>query len=143
MAYLHGAYGEILASKTTSAKQTDAVLAYIGTAPVNLIRGYAEKELVNMPLKIQNMGEVQANLGYATDWDSFTLCEAFAEHFDNTVENVGPIYVVNVLDPDTHRDTEKTTKTLTFKNNRAEFESSDIILDTFAIADMADRKSVV
>ena len=62
MAYLHGAYGEILASKTTSAKQTDAVLAYIGTAPVNLIRGYAEKELVNMPLKIQNMGEVQANL---------------------------------------------------------------------------------
>lgn len=138
MAYLHGAYGEILASKTTSAKQTDAVLAYIGTAPVNLIRGYAEKELVNMPLKIQNMGEVQANLGYATDWDSFTLCETFAEHFDNTVENVGPIYVVNVLDPDTHRDTEKTTKTLTFKNNRAEFESSDIILDTFAIADMAE-----
>lgn len=138
MAYLHGAYGEILASKTTSAKQADAVLAYIGTAPVNLIRGYAEKELVNMPLKIQNMGEVQANLGYATDWDSFTLCEAFAEHFDNTVENVGPIYVVNVLDPDTHRDTEKTTKTLTFKNNRAEFESSDIILDTFAIADMAE-----
>ena len=138
MAYIHGAYGEILASKTTSAKQTDAVLAYIGTAPVNLIRGYAEKELVNMPLKIQNMGEVQTMLGYTANWEDFTLCEVFAEHFDNTVENVGPIYIVNVLDPDAHRDTEKTTKTLTFKNNRAEFESSDIILDTFAIEDMAE-----
>lgn len=138
MAYIHGAYGEILASRTASAKQTDAVLAYIGTAPVNLIRGYAENDLVNMPIKIQNMGEVQTKLGYAANWADFTLCEAFAEHFDNTVENVGPIYVVNVLDPDAHRDTEKTAKTLTVKNDRAEFESSDIILDTFAIEDMAE-----
>lgn len=45
---------------------------------------------------------------------------------------------MNVLDPDVHKDAEKTTKTLTFKNNRTEFESSDIILDTFAIADKAE-----
>ena len=138
MAYLHGAYGEILDSKVNSAQQADAVAVYIGTAPVNLIRDYADKDLVNMPLKIQNMGEVQTKLGYSANWQDFTLCEVFAEHFDNTVGNVGPIYVVNVLDPAAHRDTEKTTKTLTFKNNRAEFESSDIILDTFAIADMAE-----
>lgn len=138
MAYLHGAYGEILDSKTTSAQQADVVAAYIGTAPVNLIRGYADKDLVNMPIKIQNMSEAQSQLGYADNWEAFTLCEAFAEHFDNTVGNVGPIYVVNVLDPDVHRDTDKTTKTLTFKNNRAEFESADIILDTFAIADKAE-----
>ena len=139
MAYLHGAYGEILDSKVNSAQQADAVAVYIGTAPVNLIRDYADKDLVNMPLKIQNMGEVQTKLGYSDNWQDFTLCEVFAEHFDNTVGNVGPIYVVNVLDPAVHRDTEKTTKTLTFKNNRAEFESSDIILDTFAIADMAEE----
>lgn len=138
MAYLHGAYGEILDSKVNSAQQADAVAVYIGTAPVNLIRDYADKDLVNMPLKIQNMGEVQTKLGYSANWQDFTLCEVFAEHFDNTVGNVGPIYVVNVLDPAVHRDTEKATKTLTFKNNRAEFESSDIILDTFAIADMAE-----
>lgn len=138
MAYLHGAYGEILDSKVNSAQQADAVAVYIGTAPVNLIRDYADKDLVNMPLKIQNMGEIQTKLGYSDNWQDFTLCEVFAEHFDNTVGNVGPIYVVNVLDPAVHRDTEKATKTLTFKNNRAEFESSDIILDTFAIADMAE-----
>ena len=98
MAYLHGAYGEILDSKVNSAQQADAVAVYIGTAPVNLIRDYADKDLVNMPLKIQNMGEVQTKLGYSANWQDFTLCEVFAEHFDNTVGNVGPIYVVNVLD---------------------------------------------
>ena len=119
MAYLHGAYGEILDSKVNSAQQADAVAVYIGTAPVNLIRDYADKDLVNMPLKIQNMGEVQTKLGYSDNWQDFTLCEVFAEHFDNTVGNVGPIYVVNVLDPAVHRDTEKATKTLTFRTTRA------------------------
>ena len=138
MAYKHGAYGEITSSKVTDAKQGDVVAAYIGTAPVNLIRGYAEKDLVNMPIKVANMSDTQSKLGYSADWEAFTLCEAFAEHFDNTVGNVGPIYVVNVLDPDTHKKAEKTTKELTFSSKRAEFESSDIILDTFAIADKVE-----
>ena len=138
MAYKHGAFGEITSSKVTDAKQSDVVAAYIGTAPINLIRGYAEKNLVNMPIKVANMSDTQSKLGYSNDWEAFTLCEAFAEHFDNTVGNVGPIYVVNVLDPDTHRAAEKTTKELTFTNKRTEFESSDIILDTFAIADKVE-----
>jgi len=138
MAYKHGAYGEISNSRVTDATQADIVAAYIGTAPINLIRGYAEKDLVNMPIKVANMSDTQSKLGYSEDWDSFTLCEAFAQHFDNTVSNVGPIYVVNVLDPDTHRAAEQTTKELSFTNKRAEFESSDIILDTFAIADKVE-----
>ena len=138
MAYKHGAYGEITASKVTDAKQGEVVAAYIGTAPINLIRGYAEKNLINMPIKVANMSDTQSKLGYSDNWEAFTLCEAFAEHFDNTVGNVGPIYVVNVLDPDTHKSAEKTTKELAFTNNRAEFESSEIILDTFAIADKAE-----
>ena len=138
MAYKHGAYGEITSSKVTDAKQSTVVAAYIGTAPINLIRGYAGKDLVNMPIKVANMSDVQSKLGYSIDWNSFTLCEAFAEHFDNTVGNVGPIYVVNVLDPTTHKAAAKTTKDLSFSNDRAEFESTDIILDTFAIADKVE-----
>ena len=139
MPYLHGAYGEIGDSKVTEVRQGSVICAYIGTAPVNLVRGYAEAGIINMPIKLTGMGDVQNKAGYSkTGWEDFTLCEVFTEHFDNTEGNVGPIYVVNVLDPAAHRDTEKTTKTLAFKNNRAEFESSDIILDTFAIADMAE-----
>ena len=138
MAYKHGAYGEITDSRESNAAQAGVVAAYIGTAPINLIRGYADADLINMPIKVANMGDAQSKLGYSEKWKDFTLCEAFAEHFDNPVGNVGPIYVVNVLDPDTHRAEAATTKELSFINKRAEFESSDIILDTFAIADMAE-----
>ena len=138
MAYMHGAYGEITSSKVTDARQGNVVAAYIGTAPINLIRGYAEKDLVNMPIKVANMSDTQSKLGYSKNWEAFTLCEAFAEHFNNTVGNVGPIYVVNVLDPATHKAAEKTSKELTFSNKRAEFESAEIILDTFAIADKVE-----
>lgn len=138
MPYKHGTYGEIGDSRVTDVTQGNVVAAYIGTAPINLVRGYAEKELVNMPVKLESMSDAQTKLGYAADWESFSLCEAFAEHFDNSLGNIGPIYVVNVLDPETHRNVDATTKALTFKNNRTEFESSDIILDTFAIADKAE-----
>lgn len=138
MAYKHGAYGEITESKVERATQADVVAAYIGTAPVNLIRGWASLDLVNVPVKINNMGDAQSKLGYANDWSAFTLCEAFAQHFDNTVQNIGPIYVVNVLDPATHKKAQATTKTLTLANKRAEFESSTIILDTFAIEDKVE-----
>lgn len=138
MAYKHGAYGQIDESQVADATQAEVVAGYIGTAPINLVRGYADANLVNMPIKIQNMSDAQSKAGYSGDWESFTLCEAFAEHFDNSVGNVGPIYIVNVLDPDVHRAAEATSEQLTFSNLRAEFESSDIILDTFAIADMAE-----
>ena len=138
MAYLHGAYGELGDSKVSSTVQADSVAAYIGTAPINLVRGYKDADLINMPIRVKDILEVQSKLGYAEDWSAFTLCEVFAQHFQNTIGNVGPIYVINVLDPDTHRAEEATTKELTFSNNRAEFESADIILDTFAIADKAE-----
>lgn len=138
MPYKHGSYGETTDSRVNDAKQAVVVAAYIGTAPINLVRGYANLNLVNIPIKLVNMTDTQTKLGYSTDWKRFTLCEAFAEHFDNSVDNVGPIYVVNVLDPDTHMAAEVTNKELTFTNMRAEFESSDIILDTFAIEDKVE-----
>lgn len=138
MAYLHGAYGELGNSKVASTVQADSVAAYIGTAPINLVRGYKDADLINMPIRVKDILEVQSKLGYSEDWSTFTLCEVFAQHFQNTVGNVGPIYVINVLDPDTHKSEAATAKELAFSNNRAEFESSDIILDTFAIAEKAE-----
>lgn len=139
MAYKHGAYGEITPSKVKRITQGDVVVGYIGTAPVNLIRGYASKDLVNMPIKVSNMSDAQDKLGYSNNWSSFTLCEAFAEHFDNSVQNVGPIYVVNVLDPVAHKKTgAATSQSLVFANYRCEFESDTIILDTFAIEDKVE-----
>ena len=135
MSYQHGAYGKIGDDKVKSAVQVDTVVAYIGTAPINLVFGYKEKGLVNTPSKQENMPKTQATVGYSDNWDKFTLCEAFDCHFANTIENVGPIYVINVLDPATHQKDTKTTVELTFKNGRAEYASDTIILDTFALSD--------
>jgi hypothetical protein len=87
---------------------------------------------------LTNKSNAQATIGYSDDWSKFTLCEAIDEHFNNEVQNVGPIYIINVLDPDTHKSSSKTTKSLTFVNGRAEFKDSSIILDTFAIADKVE-----
>ncbi len=103
MAYKHGTYGEIERSKAVAAAQADTCVAYVGTAPVQKIAGYASKGLINQPIRLRNMAEAKATFGYSDDWAKFTLCEAFDEHFNNSVANAGPIYVINVLDPATDK----------------------------------------
>ena len=51
MAYIHGAYGELASSKVTNAQQGNVVAAYIGVAPVNLIRGSPDANIINVPVK--------------------------------------------------------------------------------------------
>lgn len=131
MSYKHGTYGEMTNSKVQSSAQSSTVAAYVGTAPVNLVRGYANADVINTPVKITNSSDAETKLGKSSDWETYTLCEAMTQHFE--VQNVGPVYFVNVLDPDVHRKTSQTEKTLTVASKRAEFKSTTVILDTFAI----------
>lgn len=138
--YLYGAYGHIGESVAQNAVQAGTTPVYIGTAPVNLVRGFAEKGVINEPVKLANMIDAQKKLGYAADWGTFTLCEAMAAHYQNTKGNIGPIYVINVLDPSEgkHRKTAETTKSLGFAGGRAEFASSTIILDTLKVGNLVE-----
>lgn len=137
--YLYGAYGHIGETVAQSAVQAGTTPVYIGTAPVNLVRGFADAGVINEPIKLSNMIDAQRKLGYAADWGTFTLCEVMNAHFNNTLGNIGPIYVINVLDPSAgkHRKATETTKQLSFTGGRAEFASSTIILDTMTIAKSA------
>ena len=134
--YLYGAYGHIGETVAQSAVRAGTTPVYIGTAPVNLVRGFADAGVINEPIKLSNMIDAQRKLGYAADWGTFTLCEVMNAHFNNTLGNIGPIYVINVLDPSAgkHRKATETTKQLSFTGGRAEFASSTIILDTLTIA---------
>lgn len=136
--YLYGAYGNIGETTARSAIQAGTVPVYVGTAPVNLVRGFASRNLVNYPVKVSNLQDAQNKLGYSTDWEGFTLCEAFSAHFNNPIGNVGPIYVINVLDPATMKQETPTTKELLFSGGRAEFKSDKIILDSLVIADKVE-----
>lgn len=114
--YLYGAYGHIGETVAQSAVQAGTTPVYIGTAPVNLVRGFGEAGIINAPIKITSLVDAQKKIGYSSDWGTFTLCEAVYAHFNNTLGNIGPIYVINVLDPSAgkHRKEAATTKALTF-----------------------------
>lgn len=131
--YQHGSFALLADSVAQSAIQAGTVPVYVNKAPVNLIKGYADKGIINTPVKLSNFLNAQSTVGYSTDWENFGLSEAIGAHFDNKLGNIGPIYVVNVLDPDKHRKTETTSFKVAFTNGVAEFKSDKVILDTIAI----------
>jgi phage tail sheath protein FI len=141
--YLYGAYGHIGDTVAQSAVQAGTIPVYVGTAPVNLIRGYADAGAINVPVKIVNLLDAQRKLGYSSDWGTFTLCEALTAHFDNPLGNIGPIYMINVLNPEIHKKEDETTKSLSFTGGRCEFKSSTIILDTLVLADKVEGTDFV
>lgn len=136
--YLYGAYGKLGQSIAQSAVQAGTTPVYVGTLPVNLIRGFADLDIVNYPVKLSNLTNAQQTVGYSENWEAFTLCEALDAHFNNSKGNIGPIYVINVLDPATHKKEEKTTVQLVFSNGRATIKSDTIILDTLALEEKAE-----
>lgn len=138
MAYKHGTHGEFAKSIGAVPVSSGTTAVYVGTAPINLVRGYADMDLVNTPVKISNLNEAYEKMGYSKDWDSFTLCEAIKAHFNNSYGNVGPVVFINVLDPATHKVTEAVTEEITFVNGRAYINGDTIILDTLAITDKAE-----
>ena len=135
--YQYGTQAKLGESVVKASKSLGRICTAIGTAPVNLVRGYKEKGLVNSPIKL-TAASAKQTIGYSKNWASFTLSEVIGAFFANTKGNVEPLYAINILDPDKHRKEEATTKTLTFVNGQASFLSDTIILDTFAIAEKAE-----
>lgn len=136
--YLHGVYGQITASSTASTKQGGMVSAFVGTAPIHMIRDYADKGLVNEPIKLTSMADAIQKIGYSDDFETYTLCEVVATHFNNPKGSVGPIYVINVLDPDVAKSVETQGKEVTFVNKTGYISKKDLIPDSVAIADLVE-----
>ena len=131
--YLHGAYGHLDASVVQGSVTSETVPVYFGTAPVGLVRGWEDMDAVNAPVKISSLADARAKIGHSEDFGSYTLCEAVAAHYDAGVEGVGPIYIVNVLDPAVHRKSAPTSRTVAFANGRAQFATDTAILDTLRV----------
>lgn len=136
MPYLHGAYGTFDESITTIGIQSTTIPVYVGTLPVNLIRGY--ESAVNLPIVLNDFSGAKQRVGYSKDWKTFSLCEAIKLHLNNAAGNTGPIVVINVLDPKTHKKADQTTIPLTFTDGRATISSDKIILDTLVLADKVE-----
>lgn len=135
--YKHGVTAEFADSISMIPAESGTNAIYVGTAPVNLVRDWKKKDVVNFPVNVTR-SNMQAKLGYSKDWKSFTLCEAMKAHFDNGIQAIGPIVAINVLDPDKHKKEEPVTEELLFVNDYARIKSGTIILDTLVLADMVE-----
>ena len=143
MAYLHGAYGHLDESVVQQTVESATVPVYFGTAPVGLVRGYEDADVVNNPVRISSLADARAKIGYSEDFGSYTLCEAVAAHFDSGSDGVGPIYVVNVLDPAVHKVSSETSKDIAFTAGRAEIATDTAVLDTLKVTDSTSATTYV
>lgn len=109
--YRHGVYTtEIPTSIVPPIQALAGLPVVIGTAPVHL----AQKASINQPILCYTYKEAVEQLGYISDFESYTLCEFMKSHF--TLFNVAPVVFINVLDPERHKTTvAETTLPLTQK----------------------------
>lgn len=128
--YLHGAYGQIQAVGTKVAARSQNAIVYVGTAPVQTVEGGSAN--VNRPILVNNIAEARKYFGYSEDWAKYTLCEAMHAHFE--INAVGPLVLINVLDPTKHVSETGGNKSLTPANGRVTIvDAEDAVLDSVAV----------
>ncbi|MFD5019989.1 phage tail sheath family protein [Paenibacillus sp. NPDC058367] len=129
MVYKHGVFGSIEPSTDTLPPAGVGTLpVYIGTAPVQQLANPAAA--VNVPIVINNFDDAAAKIGYSDDWKTFTLCEVVYAHFKNKVQPIGPIIVINIMDPTVHSSVGTSSVAIT---NGVGYITDQAILSTIAI----------
>lgn len=131
--YKHGSYGQLGNDIVTDVSEVAAGVVYIGTAPVNLVKGCERSKVVNRPVTIRNLKEAKKIFGYSSDWEQYTICEAIKAHFGNEKDNIGPIHIINVLDPSIHIAEEERSGSITFTNKKAYIKDNKMIVDSFIL----------
>ena len=126
MPYKHGVYvREVETSLAAPVEGTAGLPVVIGTAPVNLLDD--PSQAVNKPLLVHNFKEAVAAIGWSDDFASYTLCEAVSAAF--RVLGVGPLILVNVLDPATHK-AALTETTIAVSNHAATLTTKGLLIDS-------------
>lgn len=140
MAYNHGVkISEVPTSIQPSASVASGIPFIVGTAPVNM----TDTANVNKPVLCYSYAEAVAAFGYvAPKEDSasglkkfeYTISEFINSQF--TLFGVGPVMIVNVLDPVTHKSTATTTTvTLDAKQGSATIAETGILADSIVLGD--------
>lgn len=131
MIYKHGIYGEIEASNEEIAK-SKSIPVYIGTAP--MYRLPKENRDINKPILIKNYQDAVRKTGYRTgdDFEKFSLSAAIYAHFENSIQPIGPIVVINVLNPE--KGANKSNQEVSIINGKG-ILNKNVIIDSVEITD--------
>lgn len=134
MAYNHGVRVLESATRVSAPETTVAGLqVVIGTAPVNLSNDPAH--CTNVPILVSSFEEAKAAVGYSDDFAKYTICEAVDASF--RVAGVGPMVIINVLDPATHK-TAVSEATHTPANGIVKLPDLGVIASTLVVKDGSD-----
>lgn len=132
MSYKRGINVNIVSSETISKDYNNVTIpVYIGLLPVHQLQDYTNR--INNPIVVNSFDDVYKT-GYSDDW-KYTLCEPIYAHFKNDFDVVGPIVLINVLDPSTNQTIEKAIN-VNFVNGVGKLSGGDIIRDTITISDL-------
>lgn len=127
MSFNHGVRTSETATSLLATK-TDAITPlYVGTAPINMC---ANKN-INNPILCYSYEEAVKEFGFVNDFENYTLCEAIDAHFSKF--GVGPIVLVNVLDPSTHKVSVTKESVPFLENKTATIEDIGIIVSSLQI----------
>jgi phage tail sheath protein FI len=131
MPYKHGVYGiQTPTTDTLPPAGVSTLPVYFGTAPVQQLANF--DGAINKPLLINSFDQAKAAIGYSDDWATFTLCEAVYAHFKNRIQPIGPIVLVNVMDPTVHVIEDTANVVIT---GGVGYIDEPAVLDTIVIAD--------
>ena len=134
MTYRHGITTTENPTSLTAPVTADSALPFVvGTAPINL----GVETNVNKPILCSSYDEAVAALGYSDDWDSFTLCEFIHSQF--ALFATGPVVLVNVLDPATHK-TEVAAEAATMVAGQVTLDDLGIVASTVVVKVGASTK---
>lgn len=132
--YKHGIYGEYIPTSEKISEAIGTIPVYFGVAPTHRIEN--SNELSNTPILVSSLAEAEAKLGYSEsdDFDKYTLSGAVYAHYQNSIEKIGPIVCISVLDTTVHKAVEKTTTTTTPVNNIVVLPETTIV-DTITVTE--------
>lgn len=130
----HGVYAERMkASAQTASAVSSGIPVYIGTAPVHRVEDASHS--VNTPVLCYTKEDCEKMLGYHSDFEKFTLCQAMYMHFmREDLENaIAPVVFINVLDPSEHKKEMESTE-VPVTNRVAVVPNSLAILSTLKVS---------
>ncbi|HEX9061998.1 MAG TPA: phage tail sheath protein [Clostridia bacterium] len=130
--YKHGSYGDLKATQDILSPASVSTLpVYIGRLPVHQLPDYSGA--VNKPVLVQSFQDAAAKVGYNDgNWTDYDLCEAIYAHFKNNIQPIGPIVLINVLNPDTMKEGGKTAS-VTLTNGQGYINDDKVILKSVGI----------
>lgn len=132
MPYKHGVYGNSVPSQyQLPPAGVGTIPVYVGTAPASQLADFSGA--VNNPVLVNSFDEAKAAVGYNDDFANFTLCEAINAHFRNGLQPIGPIILINVLNPATHK-TEDQTAHVVIAGGKGALGNNKVILNTIVVA---------